>query len=307
MEKIRQDEYPDLVRRLREPEGAVSVVLDTDTYNEIDDQFALAYGVLAKNINLDAVYAAPFHNTRSDGPDDGMRKSYDEILRILGMLDNLGVLVPETVLEGSKRYLPEEELPEDSPAAEDMIERGMSGRYEPLYVAAIGAPTNVASALLMEPRLRERIVIVWLGGQPPYWHTAEEFNLRQDLHASRVLFDSGVPLLQIPCANAAEHLRTTVWELEHYLKGKNPLGDYLCRIFGDHAERGGLLSKVIWDIAVIAWFENASWIPSHFEASPILTDSITWSRDPSRHPVRIAHGVDRDAVFRDLFRYITGI
>ena len=296
-----------MVRRLREPEEPVSVVLDTDTFNEIDDQFALAYAVLAKNIDLHAVYAAPFHNINSSGPEDGMRKSYDEILRILGMLDDLGVPVPETVLEGSRKYLPGADIPVDSPAADDIIRRGMSGDYEPLYVAAIGAPTNVASALLKEPRLRDRIVIVWLGGQPLYWHTAREFNLQQDLHASRILFDSGAPLFQIPCTNAAEHLRTTVWELEHHMKGRNSLGDYLCRIFGEHAEKNGRLSKVIWDIAVIAWFENSSWIPSHFEASPILTESITWSRDPSRHPVRIAHGVDRDAVFRDLFRYITGI
>ena len=32
-----------LLNRLKRPEGKIDVVLDTDTYNEIDDQFALAY------------------------------------------------------------------------------------------------------------------------------------------------------------------------------------------------------------------------------------------------------------------------
>ena len=33
----------ELLKRLEHPSGRVDVVLDTDTFNEIDDQFALAY------------------------------------------------------------------------------------------------------------------------------------------------------------------------------------------------------------------------------------------------------------------------
>lgn len=32
-----------LLKRLQKPAGIVDVVIDTDTYNEIDDQFALSY------------------------------------------------------------------------------------------------------------------------------------------------------------------------------------------------------------------------------------------------------------------------
>ena len=67
--------------------GRVRAVLDTDTYNEIDDQFALVQALLSPDrIALEAIYAAPFHNTRSTGPGDGMDKSYDEILRLLGRM-----------------------------------------------------------------------------------------------------------------------------------------------------------------------------------------------------------------------------
>ena len=56
------------------------MVLDTDTYNEIDDQFALVYALLSpERLNVEAIYAAPFHNKRSQGPEDGMHRSYDEI------------------------------------------------------------------------------------------------------------------------------------------------------------------------------------------------------------------------------------
>ena len=52
------------------------MVLDTDTYNEIDDQFALVYALLCpEKLNVEAVYAALFTNDRSTGPGDGWRRA----------------------------------------------------------------------------------------------------------------------------------------------------------------------------------------------------------------------------------------
>ena len=66
-----------LLNRLNKPAGPVDVVLDTDTYNEIDDQYALSYLVKSGDkLHLKAVYAAPFFNEKSTGPEDGMEKSY---------------------------------------------------------------------------------------------------------------------------------------------------------------------------------------------------------------------------------------
>ena len=45
----------------------------------------------------------------------------------------------------------------------------MRDREAPLYVVAIGAVTNVISAILMAPEIMERIVVIWLGAHPPYW------------------------------------------------------------------------------------------------------------------------------------------
>lgn len=75
------------IKNLSVPTGKVDVVLDTDAYNEIDDQFAIAYLLKSKeNLNTKAIYAAPFHNGKSNGPKDGMEKSYQEILKLLSLL-----------------------------------------------------------------------------------------------------------------------------------------------------------------------------------------------------------------------------
>jgi purine nucleosidase len=72
------------LERLAPRSGILTMVLDTDTYNEIDDQFALVHALLSpERLRVEAIYAAPFHNQRSDGPEDGMEKSYEEIGRLL--------------------------------------------------------------------------------------------------------------------------------------------------------------------------------------------------------------------------------
>jgi purine nucleosidase len=285
---------------LEPPRGPVSMVLDTDTYNEIDDQFALVYAMLSTNLSVEAVYAAPFFNSRSTGPEDGMEKSYEEIVRILTKMD---IAHEGLVYRGSRAYLPSESQPVPSPAAEDLVARAMTPREGPLYVLAIGAITNVASALLIEPEIVRHIVVVWLGGHPPYWPTAVEFNLRQDTDAARVVFNSGVPLVQIPCKNVAEHIRTTLPEMATYVKGHGEIGDYLYGIYEDYREDHFAASKVIWDISSVAWLNEPDWVPTELRPSPILRPDVTWApEDSTRHLVRIATDANRDRIFGDLFR-----
>ncbi|MBT3379738.1 MAG: nucleoside hydrolase [Lentisphaerae bacterium] len=288
------------IARLAPPTGKVRMVLDTDTYNEIDDQFAVVYALLSDEaMDVQALYAAPFHNNRSSGPADGMERSYDEILRLL---ERLGQSPDDVVFRGSTSYLPGPETPVESDAVSHLIDLAMADDEGPLYVLAVGAITNIAAALLIEPRLVERIVVVWLGGNPVYWPSAREFNLQQDPFASRLMFDSGVPLVHLPCRNVTEQLRTTVPEMERFVKGQGPIGDYLYDIFCDYHKDHYAWSKVIWDISAVAWLINPAWIPTELIHSPILTEGLTWSVDTRRHFIRSASTVNRDGVFGDLFR-----
>lgn len=289
--------------RLQVPSGRLRMVLDTDTYNEVDDQFALAYALHApERLKVEAIYAAPFHNNRSASPADGMEQSYQEILHLLEKMERTE---SETVLKGATGYL-DAERPVATAAVQDLIQRALSSPEEdPLYVVAIAAITNIATAILLEPRIIEKIVVVWLGGHALHWAHAREFNLQQDVAAAQVVFDSGVPLVLIPCGGVATHLQTTVVELEHYLSGKNALCDYLVSIVRDYEGNPYAWSKVIWDIATIAYLINPDWVPTHLVHSPILTDNITWSVNTGRHLIRYAHYLHRDPIFRDLFRRLS--
>ena len=288
------------IEMLKHPDNRpVRMVFDTDTYNEIDDQFALVYALISPELDVKAVYAAPFKNNRSNGPKEGMEKSYEEILRILG---KLGRSSKGFAFRGSTSYLTDLKNPERSPAAMDLIERAKkSSPEDPLYVAAVGAITNVSNAILIDPTIIQNIVVVWLGGNGHNWPHQREFNFRQDLNASRIIFDSGVPFVQLPCTPVVTHFTTTVPEMERYVGGKGEIGDYLLKIFKEYRKDHFGWSKVLWDMTAIAWVINDKWLPSDLVHSPIVTDNYTFSVDRSRHLIRSVNFIHRDPIFRDFF------
>lgn len=301
MLKITDEE---MVQRLKKPSGKVDVVLDTDTYNEIDDQFALSY-LLANpdRLNLKAIYAAPFFNQHSVSPADGMEKSYDEIRKILE-LNEKGSLM-DIAFKGSEHYLKDEKTGVPSPAASDLAKRAENYSAEkPLYVIAIGAITNIASAILLNPSIVEKIVVVWLGGHGHDWTDDKEFNMMQDVAAARVVFNSNVPLVRLPCMGIVSEFRTTEPELTHWLKGKNKLCDYLLENTVKEAkvcEQSKCWSRAIWDVTAVAWLLDDSFMESRIERR----------QEPGydHHPLESTDGayciyvyhINRDALFEDMF------
>ncbi|MBE6935944.1 MAG: nucleoside hydrolase [Ruminococcaceae bacterium] len=290
-----------MMQRLTVPEGVIDMVLDTDTYNEVDDQFALAYALLSpERLNVEAVYAAPFFNDRSNGPEQGMERSYDEILRLLEKLHHSS---ENFAFRGSPRYMDAAKTPIESDAVRDLIARAMARPMDrPLYVVAIGAITNVASAILLEPAITEKIVLVWLGGQPSTYTNTNEFNLSQDPYAAQVIFDCGVPLMRVPCMGVSSHMLTSIPELQYCLGGKNALCDMLLDIVRGYPQDDFAWGKEIWDVSTIGFLMNPDWVPTKLVHSPILTDDYFWAHDERRHFNREAYFCSRNPIFKDLFR-----
>ena len=288
------------LRMLTPRHGVVRAVLDTDAYNEIDDQFALVQAMLSpERIALEAIYAAPFHNKRSTGPGDGMDKSYDEILRLLA---RVGRSPAGFAFRGVRDYVGPAKEARDGDAVDDLIARARAGDpNNPLYIVAIAAISNVASALLKAPDIAGRVVVVWLGGHALEWADTREFNLRQDVGGAQVVFDSGVPLVLVPCMGVTSHLLSTVPEIECYVEPHGEIGKFLAGRFKEYSDDHFGWSKEIWDMAPVGWLLDPDWAPTVIVPTPILTDQATWSVDRSRPPIRYATFVKRDPILRDFF------
>jgi len=295
-------DHAGLLARLELPKGKIRLVIDSDAYNEVDDAFAIAHALLSpERCEVEAIYAGPFVNKRAETPKEGMQQSYDEILKVL---DKLGQKA--TVLKGSTRYLRSDSDGPRSPAVDDLIERALAAT-EPLWVASLGCPTNIAAALIAEPRIVDKISVIWIGGQQHHSASANDYNIGQDYFASKTLFDSGVALVEVLGYLISEQMRTTTWELERFMKGRSPLADYLYEtVVGYYNDRregeDHAWSKPIWDLAVSGFLLNPEWVATQITPSPILRPDITWDHDASRHPIRVSTRVERDAIFTDLFR-----
>lgn len=344
---------PDLMkeRLALPPQGPVRLLIDTDTANEIDDQYALAWALLSpEHMTVEAMTAEPFsfahhraellaaekallsgvppeehmvgglqgwaarlHKTgrrAADidfvGPAEGMELSYQEILTIY---DKLGMDSNGKVFRGSAGYLTSYDEPLKTEAAEVIIDLAKSGD-SPLYIAAMGCVTNIASALLMAPEIAKDIVVIWTSAYPSHApHSVRpSLNLVQDVLSSRLLFDSGVPHVYLPGYHVGAQLKISLPEMEQFVKGQGAIGDYLHHLYTNNplhkmfgitdASRG---TWVIWDIINIAWLINPSWVPSFLTTTPILNEDLHWEKDPSRHLMREAYDVNRDAIFVDFY------
>ena len=294
------------MKNMSVPEGMIDVVLDTDAYNEIDDQFAIAY--LLKNkqkLNTKAIYAAPFLNPRSESPADGMEKSYNEIFKLLDLMnENL------PVFRGSEKFMDDEKTPVVSDAARDLAQRADGYSPEkPLYVVAIGAITNVASAFLLNPKMAENTVVVWLGGHARHYTNTREFNMYQDVAASRVVMSSGVPFVQLPCMGVVSAFTISKPEIEYWLLNKTPLSDYLGKNSIDAAERyarGTAWTRCIWDVTAIAWLLNDK---NKFMSSRIVPTHLSsydnyYTESPDARPMRYIYDIHRDALMTDLVKKV---
>ena len=348
--------FPNLTDEEREkktliPQGKVNVVIDSDTKNEVDDQFAIAWAAKEKErINLLAVYAAPFSHdcikkftgqslenadssagiTYAEDPGTGMQLSYEEIFKLYELL---GEDPTGKVFKGSDAYITDKGGAIESEAARDLIKKAHEVE-DTLYVLTIGAITNVASAILLDPSIITKICVVWLGGQPIRFGHGIEFNLMQDTAAANVIFESGVPLIYIPCMSVASMLTLTEDEIKNNMIDKNPLSTYLGKncteAFGSPEQaaminlflRGMYLrgqddqpmeylgaypttkasnSRIIWDISTVATIINPSWQCSKMVDAPVLNPDCSYKPERLNHKIREVNYLFRDYIFGEMF------
>ncbi len=295
------------MKNLSVPKGLIDVVLDTDAYNEIDDQFAIAYMLRSKDkLNVKAIYAAPFFNGKSSGPLDGMEKSYNEILKLQ---DLMGEKIP--TYKGSGAYLPDEQTPVISEAAQDLARRVNEYSPEnPLYIVAIGAITNIASAMLINPAVAENSVIVWLGGHATHFHDTAEFNMVQDVAAARMIMGSNVPFVQLPCIGVVSTFTISKPELVYWFKGKNAISDYLAENTINEADSYALgkpWTRVVWDVTAVAWLLNDDdrFMLSRIIPTIIPTYENQYIESTDGGFMRYVYQIDRDRLWADVIEKIT--
>ena len=274
----------------------VNIILDTDIYNECDDQFALSYLIKSQDkFNIEAITIAPYHHDNNISIFEGTNKSYNEVIKICNLLN---FDCTNKVFKGATDYIIDG-YNEENHAVNKIIE--IANKNDKTYIMAIGAITNVALAIKKEPKIIDRLELIWLGGNSLLNKTNKEFNFEQDIQAVRNIFESRVKLTIIPCKNVASNLRTSIYELEHFLKGKSKLCDYLCQRFYNDGVHGIQQRRVIWDISVIAYMINKEWFETEEISCPNINENTSYELTNDNHKITMVNYLNVDKIFTDLF------
>ena len=276
----------------------INVILDTDTYNECDDQFALAYMLKNQDIfNIKAITVAPYsHKKYSVSVKEGQENSYNEILKICKWLD---FDTTNKVFKGAEDYICNG-YNGNNDAVDKIIE--IASKNDKTYIMAIGAITNVTLAIKKEPKIIEKIEVIWLGGNELNYKDNLEYNFKQDIDAVKIVFESRVKLTVLPCRDVISKLMIDINTLKDNLENKSILCNYLIDRFYNDGYHGIQERRVIWDISVIAYMINKNWFTSEEISCPNIKDDTFYELTSDRHKITMINDIDVDQVYRDLFK-----
>jgi inosine-uridine nucleoside N-ribohydrolase len=281
--------------------ASIRVVLDCDTANEVDDQFAIAHALGLPEGVLDVRGVISVHNTTAHGP--GSRDMYqDEAERVVSLC---GGGVP--CITGADRPMNSRDEPVPSSGLEFLIDEARQG---PLTVVATGPATDVASLFVADPDLRENVRVVWLGGfgdaEAYGRHKSHELNGRADIAAWRVLFEEDVDLLQVPGWPAPAKILVLAAPFAEEVRAvDSPVASYLAEIlelwvaeYGGPVDPGG--EKILWDVACVAAVAHPESVTIERRALPTLDAAAAHDYSLPGREVDTVVDLDRGRVLRGM-------
>lgn len=261
------------------------VVIDADTGNEVDDLYALVRILLEPSVEVTALTAAHWQ-TSHWSIENSMENSHRLNQQLLG---EMGMNV-KTLRGAPARMYDWGDRAQHSAAAYEIIRQ--SKQKEELTIIALGALSNVASAVFIEPDIATKLNIYWLGTTMDFDTKVlkrNDFNPLMDSFALDYLLDSEVQMNIIP-VNIAAAMKIGFDEMEAKIES-HFLGKYLQKRWIDHID-GDRRSRTLWDLALVSIFIH----PEFAE-----TEIITTSRDSGNRPITFYKSIDTNAIYKDFY------
>ena len=243
-------------------------------------------------------------------------------------MDALGHSGRYRILPGSNTGMVDARTPVDSAASRAIVEEAMRDDTDlPLYVACGAGLTEIASAWLREPRIAERLTLVWIGGAedpalatPPPGASDVEYNLNIDPIAARVVFnDSDLAIWQVP-RNAYRQTLLSSAELDARIRPHGAIGALLAESIDAVIEGRALLGQSLGE--TYAYGDSPlvllTALQSSFEAdpsssewaarpAPVIRDDGTPEFGGEGRGIRVYTRLDTRLMFEDLFAKLAAL
>jgi inosine-uridine nucleoside N-ribohydrolase len=299
------------------PRPLQRVISDNDYCGDPDGLVQLAHHLLSPSVDMRFVVGsivAPYDPSFSPTSADASVAAATRVAELAGRSD-------VAIVAGSNRALEQRDRPQPSAAVEAIVREALRDDTElPLVVACGGGLTNIASAWLLEPRIAERLTLVWIGGpehedlaEPAPGGLAVEYNTSIDLLAAQVVFnDSELAIWQVPRDRYRQMLASRA-ELLTRMQPAGPLGAHLFEQLGGVADflgefglRGECYplgdSPLVLLTALLSLFDPApSSSRSVVRPRPRIDDSGHYVPRGDGPPLRIFTDLDVRLTLEDLY------
>mgnify|MGYP001623150275 FL=1 len=283
------------------------VIIHTDCKNEADDQFALAHALMTPKFIIKGIIAGHFDAyPQTWGKGNTAQASYEEVLKILDLMD-LKSVYENKVFIGASEALHSEHDVIITEGARFIVNEAMKEDSLPLFILMQGAITDLACAILLEPKICDKMTAVWIGGGP--WpEGGDEFNLWNDICAANVVFKSKIPLWQIPM-DVYKKTAVSLAELQYKVLPCGKIGQYLFQqlvfynaqhgadLIWPHGETWGLGDQAV--IAVL--LEELERKSYDYVPAPIVDKDMKYIHDGKQRKIRVYKEIDSRHVLEDFF------
>ena len=267
-----------------------SIILDADTGNEVDDYYALARAFVEPSWDIICLNATQWQSSQWAIP-NSMENSHRLNQVILG---EMGMNI-KTRRGGVDRMFDWGDMAQHSAAAYEIIKQTkVLAENEKLSIIALGALTNIASAIYIEPQIASKIKLYWLGTTYDFEQgilKRQDFNCMMDQQALEVVLMSKAEMHLIPI-NVAIDMKFSYEETLAKLPKESNLSRLLLDRWYQHLD-GGRKERVLWDLALIQAIIFPEWTE---------TTTITTSKDHGERQIHYYSSIEVEKMKEEFFK-----
>lgn len=235
-----------------------NIILDADTANEVDDLYAIIRAFAEPSWNIQALNATQWQASQW-AVAETMEASHRLNLVLAGYLNEKNTRL---LRGGYRRMYDWGDKAQHSAAAYNIIAQAKKQKEgTKLKVIALGALTNVASAVFIDPSISSKISVYWLGTSYDFEKKISkqtDFNPLMDLQATELLLSSDVEMHIIPVSEV-DQMTSNFSNVKASLEKIHPLGDFLVQRWFNHLDYSRY-DRVLWDIALIEAMLHPEWV-----------------------------------------------
>ncbi|MEZ5742626.1 MAG: nucleoside hydrolase [Sphingomonadaceae bacterium] len=291
------------------------VLFVNDLSGDVDGLFALAHQILSPSAELRGIIG-----TTPRERDSSAKRSAELAEEMLALMDMPGSI---PIYTGAEQQMQDMVTPVASDGSDAIIAEAMRTDSElPLYIAVGGGLTEVASAVLQEPKIADRFTLVWIGGDALPDGGTGETNFNIDPLAAQFLFnESTVRIWQVPRSAYAQCL-VSATELQTNVGRYGKIGPWLQDRLFDVTRKYGMRFNTgeTWNLGdnpLVLLTALTDWVPSNrqpplrFErtgsslfdevTAPAFNPDGTFTLRDEGRTIRVYRNIDTRMLFADFF------